>query len=422
MRRTALLLYKNIRDYTVYCTLVILSYPFSFLPYAALLKIGRVLGWICYYIFPKYRKRTLNNLALACDLKLSPKERKEVALQAFQNLTMTLMELLRLMWRPDEFPSRGRCENQEVFAQAKGKGVVLLSSHQANWEIGIFDLIKGIEGITIGRPLANPFLYRWVLQMRERNGNLIIPPQNALKTGISALNEGKFFAFFADQAKVFSDYHYPFLGFRAYTVATPALLAYKTGSPLCVVTKQREGEKHLHRYSQLIWPDRSKPWKEEVQRIMDEALALVERSVKDNPGEWLWQHRRWKQGMAMVQKKYRHDTLLLILNENCQEEDLKILDSIYPRAAITALIPCPMSLPEKWKWLVYKDLKEVFLEDWSFQMVIDLVGVKGVRKHYLSLGAFQVINHIPRWRDEERATNYGQTLHRRGAEEGARPA
>ncbi len=396
MRRTALFLPVTVRHYLVYILLRAVSYPLSFLPFSLLQKIGRGLGFLGYHAFTKYRKRALSNLALAKKLNLTQAEREKVAIQAFQNLMMTMMELARLLWRPQDFSALATCEKGEVFEEPKklGKGVVLLSAHQANWEIGVFDLLPGSTGVTIGRPLANRFLYSWILKMRERNGNQVVPPQNGLQTGIAALNEGKFFALFGDQAKVTSDYHAPFLGSRAWTSQSPAILAYKTGSPLCVIAKKRVGAKHLHTYSSLIWPDRAKPWKEEVKRMMDEALSLVEESIKAAPGEWLWQHRRWKQGMALVKKKYRHDFILLVFP--VKPVDLRELEVIYPRAFFTAMVPdAGIQLPAHWKKIVYQTEKELFIEDWSFQLVIDFLGVKGLKEHYLSLGAFEVINHIP---------------------------
>ena len=380
-------------QYLTYLLIRAVSFPLSFLPFTILQKMGRAFGTLGFYTCRKYRKRAMSNLTLARSLNLTNKERKVVAIEAFQNLMMTLMELSRLLWRPEGFSKLAVCKNSEVLGEAKG--VIFLSAHQANWEIGVFDLVPGSQGVTIGRPLANRFLYAWVLRMRERSGNTIVPPQNGLQAGLAALKAGKYFCLVGDQAKVSSDYHSSFLGTRAWSCTSPAVMAYKSGCPICVVDKKRAGGKHLHTYSPLIWPDTTKPWKEDVRRMMDEALALVEGSIKAAPGQWLWQHRRWKQGMGKMKKKYRHDFILLIL---ATRVDISVLDALYPRGIFTALVSSAnedQPLPKCCAKIVYQTEEELFLDDWSFQMVYDFSGVKGVREHYLSLGAFQVVDGIP---------------------------
>ncbi len=388
------------RHFIVTFAIRFFSYPFAFLPYSVLHWLGKQFGVIGYFICLKYRKRAFNNIALAKTLELSEKERKNLVKASFQNLMITVMELSRLIRKPHELSQIATCENSEVFQEAKGKGVVLLSSHQANWEIGLFDLIPGSKGVTIGRPLANHLLYRWVLKFRERNGNQIIAPKNALKIGISELRQGKYFAFFGDQAKVTSHYHYPFFGTRAWTTETPALLAYKTNSPLCVISKKRVGLKHIHRYSPLIWPDRSQSWKSEVPRMMDIAQQYVEESIRECPEQWLWQHRRWKQGMARVHKQFRYDFILLIMPTDPKlfsevNRHFNALRELYPRAAFTALVPRQIKEAVNLSNITeipYQNDKEIFLNDYSYQLVFDFIGLKKIKRHYLSLGAFKVIN------------------------------
>lgn len=72
------------------------TFPLQYLPYKTLHSLGKVLGLLVYYFYPKYRKRALSNLALATDLHLSPDQIVETAKKSLQNLAITALEYPRL--------------------------------------------------------------------------------------------------------------------------------------------------------------------------------------------------------------------------------------------------------------------------------------------------------------------------------------
>ena len=61
-----------------FCLIQLPAYLLSFLPYTFLHLLGRGLGSILYYTFPKFRKRSLSNLSLAKSLNLSDKEKIKI--------------------------------------------------------------------------------------------------------------------------------------------------------------------------------------------------------------------------------------------------------------------------------------------------------------------------------------------------------
>src|ERR1700684_4199929 len=70
--------------------------PLQYLPYKVLHRLGNVLGLAVYYFYPKYRKRSLSNLALATDLHLTPEQIVSTAKKSLQNLAITALEYPRL--------------------------------------------------------------------------------------------------------------------------------------------------------------------------------------------------------------------------------------------------------------------------------------------------------------------------------------
>ena len=390
------------KEQILYYLIRSLTFPTSLFPYRTIHRIGRLLGLFAFYLIRDYRKRALSNLALANDLHLQPKEIKKVAIESFQNLAINCLEYPKLA-REKDFSRVIQCENPEkanrIYSQ--GKGIIFFCGHQSNWEVLFLDGNTRMRGIAIGKPIKNKKLYQWVLSIREKNGGKIITPGNALKEGLRNLRKGIFMGIVGDQGMPESDYSFPFLGRRAWTTTAPALLAYKTQSPIIVATTKRVKEGYRIHYSDPIWPDPGTCLEKEVPRLMEYSLTLLQQSIQNSPGEWLWQHNRWKQQTPHnLFKRFRKDCICIILPK---EEDLFHL--IYPHLTTLKEIYSKdflfLIVPEKFaekKWfatdgiLTYSEYPETLLEDYRFKLVFNFTPFSSIKKHYLRLSAFEVLS------------------------------
>lgn len=379
-----------------YLLIRVLMFPISLLPYAWIHRLGKFLGWVGYYTLTRYRKKTLSNLSMATALHLSPKEIIHVAKQSFQNLAINALEYAKFA-RETNFSRVIQCENPQT-ADAlykKGQGIIFFCAHQSNWEALFLDGNTRMKGIAIGKPIKNKLLYQWIVSIREKNGGKIIAQGNALKEGLRALKQGRFFGILADQGMPVSGYSYPFLGRTAWTTTAPALLAYRTNSPIIFASTHRiRGGYKIH-YSDPIWPDLSQPAETEVNRMMDQTLSLLEKSIQKNPGEWLWQHNRWKQQTPKkIYKQYRHDCVCAIIPPHFDPAHLKTLRAIYEKEHLVFIVPENYDAPPADEIIRYKNLKETLLPDLRFKIVFNFTDYKPIHRHYKRLSAFEVL-HIP---------------------------
>ena len=376
-------------------------YPMRFLPHRFIHLWGKCLGYFLYYLLPSFRKRALSNLSLAKSLHLRDKELKKYAKQSFQNLVITCLEYPKLLYNP-QLEKILICENPEK-AQAlidKKQGVVFFCGHQSNWEVLFLEGSKRMPGIAIGRPIKNRFIYNWILSVRERFGGTMITPSHALKEGIKALRQGKFLGIVGDQGMPGSGFSCEFLGRKAWTSPAPALLACRTNSPIIVATTKRRKGKYYIKYSDPIWPDTRESFENQVDTMMTKALKIFEQSIVDSPGEWLWQHNRWKQETPKrVYYKYRYDTILIILPLEPREDlvgDIKTFKEIYPDAFLT--IACSKKTKEDIgsfdaEYFIYEDPDDLYLTDYKQKIVFNFTEDKGLKKHYLKLSAFKVLSY-----------------------------
>ena len=264
----------------------------------------------------------------------------------------------------------------EIYNQ--GKGIIFFCGHQSNWEVLFLDGTTRMEGIAIGKAIKNKRLYSWILSIREKNNGKIIKPRNAVKEGLRALRKGTFMGIVGDQGMPDSGYSFPFLGRRAWTSTAPALLAYKTNSPIIFAGTRRVRGGYKIRYGDPIWPDLTKPVEKEVVRMMDQALTLLQESIKRSPGEWLWQHNRWKQQTTHnLYKRFRQDCICIIMPEEGFHDlasHLHTLKEIYPLVFFFLLVPRKFKVTPLIKadeTIYYDHIEETLLDDLRFKLIFN---------------------------------------------------
>lgn len=376
-----------------------ITYPLQWLPFSAIHWLGRKMGLLLYYAMSEYRKRTLSNLSLAQGLISSDQHLFQIAKESFQNLAINCLEYPKFAGAND-LSGAIRCDNPQIAQKLHedGTGIIFFCGHQSNWEALFLDGTSRMRGMAIGRPIKNKYLYRWIVSVRQKFGGKIVEPRHALREGLWALRKGVFLGIVGDQGKPDSGYALPFFGRRAWTSTAAAFLSYRTNSPIIFAeTKRVRGGYCIH-YSDPLWPDRARPMEEEVETIMKRLSSLLEESIRRTPGEWLWQHKRWKQpNRHNIRPEFSHDCVCIILPPHPQPllPHLPILKKIYEFDFLIVMAPENLKeerLLEADELIYYGDPKEILRKDYRFKIVFNFTDFPEVEMHYKKLSALKVLN------------------------------
>lgn len=384
-----------------YILLRICIYPIGLLPISLIRRLGRGLGYLLFYCMKNYRKRTLSNLSLATSLQLDGTSLRKMAIRSFQNLAIVALEYPKFARMRD--PSRWiTCKNRDKIAGLlrEGQGVIFFCGHQANWETLFLDGTKHMPGAAIGKQIKNPYLYKWILSIREQYGGKIIEQKRALKEGLHYLQQGAFLGILGDQADPESTFSFPFFGRKTKVSLAPALLSYKSKCPIAVATVKRTNKGYEILYSDPLWPDRSKPLKQEVFRLMKETLLVFEASVKKAPDEWLWQHNKYKQqNKRHILPRFRHESILFLFDEAHLTffPELSTFRKIYPNAFFFIFLPKNAPKPDKTldfeEVHFYEKPSELLLNDYRYKCVFNFTGFQAIKRHFSRKGAYEVLNY-----------------------------
>ncbi len=188
-------------------------------------------------------------------------------------------------------------------AAREGRGVVAVSAHLGNWEVG------GAAVVAHGHPMdivvarqRNQRFDRYLTRSRERLGFGIIPRGEARRGVLRSLRAGRVIGIMGDQDARRAGIFTRFFGRPASTARGPAVLAMRSGALIITLIAIRE-KGWRPRYTIHLEP-LSEGWRpqgpadgsrEEVAAAITQAFTTrIEGWVRAHPEQYLWHHRRWK--------------------------------------------------------------------------------------------------------------------------------
>ncbi|GIL17730.1 MAG: lipid A lauroyl acyltransferase [Oligoflexia bacterium] len=280
---------------------VIISWIVWHMPKPIKVAWARALGWLWFDGFRLRRMTILKNLTIAFP-DWSKEKRYQVARESMAELCMNLPEFLSLHQMSADYVEKEVIfEGLEHFHRAREekKGVLLLSMHMGNGDMGVSVMsLKGLPIHLISKKFKNKFLNALWFGVRESKGTKFIDPHGA-KTAfeiLAALKKNEAVIFVVDQ---FMGRPYGiethFFGRKTGTAYGLALFAIKTGAPVLPVYTYRDQDLKTHLVIEPPIPLESNADRDLQILTMTEKYNLkIEEIIRRSPQHWMWVHRRWK--------------------------------------------------------------------------------------------------------------------------------
>lgn len=283
---------KSIYRYLLYILAILLKWIIQYLPRPFALRLGSACGVLCFRLLSKERRRTVKNLRMAVG-------KSDIAEDVFKHLGMNLMEWLQ-MPRMDK-GRINRIVNAEGLeridnALARGKGVIILTSHLGNWEyLAAYLMLNGYDGEVVGRRIYYSRYDKLLTGLRKSVGVNTLWRNGSVRNMLRVLRQNRMLGVLPDQDTdkvdgIFVD----FFGCPAYTPTGPVSLALATGASIvpCFIVREGKGHRvYVEEPLELVVTDS----KAETIRVNTERWSsVVERYIRRYPDQWVWMHGRWK--------------------------------------------------------------------------------------------------------------------------------
>jgi KDO2-lipid IV(A) lauroyltransferase len=247
------------------------------------------------------RRRIARDNISRCLPSLSIKDQETLLRKNFEHYGILALELLH-MFSP--FPghyiayAHRNCviENIENWRRAneKGKGILIVAAHIANWEMGLIRAaLEGIPVTIVTRHLKPEWLHKKIEALRLKAGIVSSYESKRLGAVLGGLRHGKSIVFVLDQyAPPPAGIPIKFFTATVHTLGVLGLFSQRTGAPITTVHALRD-EKGVMRVFLEPEVEISPELKDSV--ALTQFLSLkVEGWIRENPDQWLWGHRRFK--------------------------------------------------------------------------------------------------------------------------------
>jgi KDO2-lipid IV(A) lauroyltransferase len=283
--------------------------------YGLVLAVARTLGWMprriarlfagaltwsAYRLLGRLRRVGLRNLELAFP-ELPIKERERILRGVFRHLGWQLVEFCRMpRYTVKNTRNWLRTEGLEHYlaAQAKGKGVLIVTGHLGAWELSSFyhSLMGHPMGMVIRR-LDNRKLDAFVNGIRCLHGNKVLHKDDFARGLLTAMRQGEAVGILMDTNMTPPQGAFvQFFGELACTATGVARVARKTGAavlPGFVLWEPSERRYVLHFGPEIEIP-RTEDADADILAATQLCTAAIESWIRRSPDQWLWIHRRWK--------------------------------------------------------------------------------------------------------------------------------
>lgn len=226
----------------------------------------------------------------------------------YKNLCDYAVETLKLLTLSgDELKKRMRYTNPEMVYTYRDqhKSVLLLSSHQFNWEwllaSGMLSLHLPIDFVY--QPTKNKFVNTLIQECRTRFGGYAIKRNSVARELAKRKKLTRGIAIVADQYPghgTDKKYVTKFLNQDTAFFYGCQQMANLTQYPAvyAVVERIRRGY-----YTCTLRNVGEPPYGKEDETVIANYARAVERVIQDHPSGWLWSHNRWKKRHLKKQKK-----------------------------------------------------------------------------------------------------------------------
>ena len=288
---------KKVKDYCQYLLFRFLRRTVLLLPQKRVFSFSRFLGNLLYRIGSFSYPVLETNLTLAFP-EMSAQEKETLMRASFVNMASFVVSLLRC---PDSERIRSLVHEKDLSslreAIADNRGVIIVSGHYGNWEIGLVWLSLMLCKMTaVSRRLDNPYMEREISRFREQGGNKVLNKEPRVAVKIKRVLDAKgVVGLLMDQNQqrkeaIFVD----FFGVPAATSPSAAYFSVKTGAPVIPVfcTPEANG------FSlESLPPLEACEQGDEKARILDLTARIckaLEERVRKEPQWYFWFHKRWK--------------------------------------------------------------------------------------------------------------------------------
>ncbi|MGH2514327.1 MAG: lysophospholipid acyltransferase family protein [Ktedonobacterales bacterium] len=203
------------------------------------------LGVLLYTLAPGTRRRVERNLRHVPGLAMDPVRLHRAVRGVFCHTALNYLDFFRGPHLTNQdLLSSWTIENADVYtaAMAQGRGLIMVSGHFGNWELGVSRLgALGYRMVAPAERMQPEALFDLFCRLRDHHGLRLVPAdsRDSLREMLETLKRGELVMFLADRYVLGASAEVPIFGEPAKLPTGPFTLALKNNVPLMAVFSWR---------------------------------------------------------------------------------------------------------------------------------------------------------------------------------------
>jgi len=290
-----------VKHYLEYIVLTAVSKLLSLLG----LKVARKFATFFAFVFTRILPLRLNTVRQNLEMAFPGNTTawyEEKTTQCYTDISKTMIEMMILHTVTEEQIMDSITISNESLsvlknAYERGKGVLLLSAHFGNWELGVqaLSLLMKTGISVVVKEQSNKRLSDRMNSRRTRFGNRPIKLGSSLKEVYVGLKKGQIVAIIGDQRGSREGERYQFFGRETAFYNGAGAFCVKSGSAAVFAVARREKDDNfVLEITEINTDALVGEYDDKVHNFTQKYISLVEDAIGKSPTQWFWMHNIWK--------------------------------------------------------------------------------------------------------------------------------
>ena len=261
------------------------------LPLSFAYGLAYFIGDLCYAARHSDRRSVIKNMGTISGRTADPRVLRRMARELYRNFAKYLVDFFRSSGIDEDYVKKFvKVEGTGNIdaALAKGKGVVALSAHIGNWELGgsVISLI-GYPLSAVVLPHANKKIDDFFKKQRLAAKLTPIEMGISLKECYRLLKSNHVLGLLGDRDFTGNGLMIDFFGKKTLFPKGPAVFSYRLGSAIVpTLIVRRPDDTFSLIFEEPIYADRDKPEDEAVFELTKKCASIIESYVRRYPTQW----------------------------------------------------------------------------------------------------------------------------------------
>ncbi|MGB4520594.1 MAG: lysophospholipid acyltransferase family protein [Candidatus Omnitrophota bacterium] len=271
---------------------IVLSFPLK-IAYSIAVLISDI-----NYLFAKEDKQAVKENLKVIFPQKSDQEINQIRIKLFRNFAKYLTDFFRFSKMDLSYINKYvRVENRSYLDQAlaKGKGVIVVSAHLGNWELGgVVVALLGYPFSAVALPHKNKQINNFFNRQRQSKNFKVIPLGKAARQCLDVLKKNEVLALAGDRDFTEKGIVLDFFGKPSFFPIGPAAFALKTGAVLMPGFMYRNDDDGLTlRFEKPLEFSPSGDKNQDLKYLIENYKNIIQDYIRKYPEQWYMFKRFW---------------------------------------------------------------------------------------------------------------------------------